>query len=168
MTQQISILAAALIAAGVVSPAFAADSTPDFLHTAAVANRFEIDSSKIALAKSPSDAVKEFAKQMVDDHMATAEKMKSAITAAGLDPKMVPEDLDDSHQKLLDKLKMADTKDFDKEYIDAQADAHKDAVDLFDNYAKDGSNVSIKEFAANTLPTLKAHKDHVDSLKKAQ
>lgn len=168
MTHQISILAAALIAAGVASAAFAADSTPDFLHTAAVANRFEIDSSKIALDKSSSDAVKEFARQMVDDHTATAGKMKDAISKAGLDPKMVPDDLDDSHQKLLDKLKKADAKDFDKEYLDAQADAHKDAVDLFDSYAKDGANAAIKEFAANTLPTLQEHKDHADSLKKAQ
>lgn len=168
MTYQISILAAALVAAGAITPAMAADTTPDFLHTAAVANRFEIDSSKIAVERTSNSAVKEFAQKMIDDHMATAGKMQDAVKSAGLDPKMVPDVLDDSHQKMIDKLKKADAKDFDKEYIDAQADAHKDAVDLFDSYAKDGENASIKEFAAGTLPTLKEHKDHVDSLKKTQ
>jgi putative membrane protein len=36
-------------------------------------------------------------------------------------------------------------------------DAHDEAVKLFDAYAKDGDNASIKQFAQKTLPVIQEH-----------
>ena len=70
------------------------------------------------------------------------------------------------HQKILDKLNSADAgKDFDKKYISAQLDAHKDTVKLFTKYSKDGKSPELRNFAAKTLPTLQDHLSHIKQLK---
>jgi putative membrane protein len=51
--------------------AFAAelrDAAQDFVDKAAVANTFEIDTSKLALKYAKGDDVKKFAQEMIDDH----------------------------------------------------------------------------------------------------
>ncbi|MGH6803154.1 MAG: DUF4142 domain-containing protein [Methyloceanibacter sp.] len=38
------------------------------------------------------------------------------------------------------------------------------AVELFDGYAEEGNNASLKQFAANTLPTIKQHREQAEKL----
>ena len=54
-------------------------STADFLNKAAVGNKFEIESSRLALDKSKSEAVRTFANMMIKDHGEAAVKMKAAV-----------------------------------------------------------------------------------------
>lgn len=46
-----------------------------------------------------------------------------------------------------------------------QTDAHKEAVSLFSDYSKNGTDPVLKQFATDTLPALQAHLDHVKQLK---
>jgi putative membrane protein len=146
-----------------VSPAYAI-STQDFVHTASIANEFEIESSQLALEKSQNDNIKKFAQRMVDDHTKTGEKMKEVLSSTDL--KVKPADkLDNKHQKMLDKLKSASNDNFDRQYVSIQNEAHREAVDLFDSYSKSGKDARLKGFASETLPTLKEHLEHVEQLK---
>jgi putative membrane protein len=47
-----------------------------------------------------------------------------------------------------------------------QVSAHKDAVSLFERYAKGGDNADLKAFAAKTLPRLKEHLKMAEDLNK--
>ena len=47
-----------------------------------------------------------------------------------------------------------------------QVDAHKDAVNLFERYAKGGDNADLKAWAAKTLPALQAHLKMAEEFKK--
>jgi putative membrane protein len=143
-------------------------ATTDFVKKAAVANQFEIDSSKLALEKSQDADIKTFAQKMVDDHTKAGEAFTAAVTEGKVDSALVPAKLDSKHQKELDKLSKADAKDFDKDYLKAQKDAHKDAVALFKSYSEKGDNEALKTFATNTLPTLEAHKTELEGLKKEE
>lgn len=147
-------------------PAYAnTASTTDFVHKASIANMFEIESSKVALNKSKDSKVKEFAQQMVDDHTKAGDKLKETLKSSKVDAK--PENsLDDKHEKMLEQLKSAKDTSFDSQYINMQRDAHKEAVDLFGSYSKEGDDNSLKDFAAQTLPTLKEHLSHVKNLSK--
>lgn len=42
--------------------------------------------------------------------------------------------------------------------------AHKEAVSLFERYAKGGDNSELKDWAAKTLPTLKHHLEMAQEL----
>ena len=47
-----------------------------------------------------------------------------------------------------------------------QQGAHKDAVNLFERYAKGGDNADLKAWADETVPALKHHKEMADKLTK--
>lgn len=159
-----------LMLAGLAFAAFApqahAFGTPkpdEFVQKASVANMFEIETSKLALTRSTNADVKAFAQHMIDDHTAAGTNLKATADKAGYGAN-VASTLDEKHQKKLDKLTKEDAEDFDDEYVDAQESAHKKAVKLFKSYADDGDNADLKGFAAQTLPTLEAHKTEVQAL----
>jgi putative membrane protein len=145
------------------APAMATPSTSTFLTNTAVANLFEIESSKAALAKTKNDKIKAFANLMVTDHTGAGTKFKQAVTDAKLTPPA--EKLDAKHQALVDDLKKKDGAAFDSAYVKAQHDGHVETVAMFEAYAKGGDNARMKQFANEMLPTLKAHLDQVSKLK---
>jgi putative membrane protein len=157
------ILALALL---LITPVFAAETpkdVTDFANNVAVANKFEIDTSQLALKYGQGDDVKKFAQQMVDDHTKAGSAFKAALAAANVTP---PKDaLDLTHKAKYEKLNLFTTqKGFDASYVSTQLDAHKDAVKLFQDYAQNGSPGPVKDFAAKTLPTLQHHLEMVTGL----
>jgi putative membrane protein len=140
-------------------PAVATDA---FLSKLAVGNKFEIDSSTLALSRSKSETVKTFASQMVSDHGQAAVKMKQAVTDAKL--KAPGDALDARHQAMLDDLKKKDGPAFDQAYVDAQLKGHEETVAMFEAYSTTGDNPRIKQFASDLLPTLRMHLENVRKL----
>ena len=155
---------AALLAT--TSFAHAATSAEEFVQKAAISGKFEIESSKLALERSTDADVKAFAQKMIDDHTMADTELKSTVKKAKLANDTLPKELDDKHAKILEKLKSAKAEDFNEDYLDAQEDAHEDAVKLFKNYAEKGENADLKKFASDTLPTLEAHHHSVEALDK--
>jgi putative membrane protein len=138
-------------------------STPDFVKEVATSDMFEIQSS--ALAKDKGNAAeKSFAGQMITDHTKTSTELKQLVSSGKVKAD-VPTALDSSHRSKLDKLKGASGKDFNSDYASDQVSAHKDAVSLFERYAKGGDNSDLKDWAGKTLPTLKHHLEMAEGLK---
>ena len=102
---------------------------------------------------------------MVTDHTKTSTELKGLVSSGKVKAEL-PAALDSSHQSKLDKLKAANGADFAKDYADMQVDAHKDAVGLFERYAKGGDNADLKTWAGQTLPALKHHLEMAQGLKK--
>lgn len=130
----------------------------EFVIKAASSDMFEIESSKLAKETSKSDEVKKFAEHMIADHTKSTKELTEAAKKAdmGLPVKML-----DDHAKLLEKVK-AGKGDFDKAYMDAQLTAHKEAVELFTNVAKNVKAPGLKAFAEKTLPVIKEHYEHAE------
>lgn len=152
---------AAILLAATSTAAFAAPTAQEFVTKASVAGMFEVETSNVALTHSSDADVKAFAKQMVTDHTAAGNTLKTIAAKEGLKPATA---LDSNHQEKLDELKTASKDDFNDTYISLQEDAHDDAVSLFGDYAKNGDNAALKQFAAKTLPTLEKHKAHIEKL----
>ena len=156
----------ALVALALCTPALAADvpaKTTEFVDKVAVANKFEIDTSQLALKYGKGEDVKKFAQQMIDDHTKAGQDFKAAVAAAKIkEPK---DALDVSHEAKYIKLRAFTTDSgFDASYIAEQLAAHQDAVDLFRNYSKNGEPGPLKDFATKTLPTLEHHLTMVQGL----
>jgi len=150
---------------GVNSVLGVAPKTEDFVTQVAVSDMFEIESSKLAQQKAASPQIKTFASQMVGDHGKTTAELKTLVSGGKVKAPL-PAVMDSSHQSKLDKLKGLSGADFDKQYVSDQQAAHKDAVDLFERYAKGGDNADLKNWAGKTVPALKHHKDMADKLPK--
>jgi putative membrane protein len=148
---------------GVNSVLGVAPSTADFVKQAALSDLTEIASSKLAQDRGDPNA-KAFAAQMVTDHTKTSNELKALVTS-GVKAE-VPASLDETHQKKIDKLKEAKNEDFTSDYASMQVSAHKDAVSLFERYAKGGEDPKLKEWAGKTLPHLQHHLEMAQNLNK--
>lgn len=137
--------------------------TATFVAQAGFGNMFEIESSKLALERSKAAPVKAFAQRMVDDHSAAAVKFKEAVLEAKLS--MPPDKLDAKRQAVLGELAGKPADDFDRAYIEAQHKAHVETVELFKGYAQGGEDTRMRAFAADMLPTLEAHLQHVAKMR---
>jgi putative membrane protein len=139
-------------------------STADFVKEVAISDMFEVESNKLAQAKGNAPE-KAFASQMVTDHTKTSTDLKGLVSSGKVKAEL-PTALDSSHQSKLDKLKGADGKDFSSDFDSMQVSAHKDAVSLFERYAKGGDNPDLKNWAGKTLPALKHHLEMAQDLSK--
>nr|WP_246229545.1 DUF4142 domain-containing protein [Mucilaginibacter humi] len=54
--------------------------------------------------------------------------------------------------------------DFDKAYVDKMVSDHKSTVDLFESESKNSKDADLKGFADKTLPTIKAHLEHINAI----
>jgi putative membrane protein len=148
---------------GVNSALGIAPKTEDFIKEAAMSDMLEIAAAKLAQQKGNADE-KKFAEQMITDHTKTSSELKSMVS--GELTAAIPTALDDSSQKKLDKLKGAKPEDFAGEYDPMQVSAHKDAVSLFERYAKGGDNSKLKDWAGKTLPALQHHLEMAQAMDK--
>jgi putative membrane protein len=149
---------------GVNSTLGIAPTTTDFVKEVAISDMFEIQSSTLAQDKGNAPE-KSFASQMVTDHTKTSTELKGLVSSGKVKAD-VPTALDSSHQSKLDKLKGESGKDFSSDFDSDQVSAHKDAISLFERYAKGGDNADLKDWAGKTLPTLRHHLEMAQKLKK--
>ncbi len=122
-----------------------APSTQDFVTKAAISDMAEIESSKLAVAKGDAKD-KAFAEKMIKDHTETSNELKQLVTSGKVKVNL-PTAMDTAHQSNIDKLKGLSGAEFKKAYDGMQVSAHKDAVALFERYAKSGDNADLKAFA---------------------
>jgi putative membrane protein len=145
---------------GVNSVLGVAPSTADFVKEAAISDMLEIEAGKIAEQKGSAEE-KKFAAQMIADHTKTSSELKGLSEGV-----QIPSSLDSSSQSKLDKLQEVKPESFAGQYAPMQVSAHKDAVSLFERYAKGGDNPKLKEWASKTLPALRHHLEMAQALDK--
>lgn len=145
----------------VVDPA---SRTADFANAVFYGNTLEIETSKVAQAKSRNADVKAFAAMIIRDHTAAQAKLKTWATAGAV---TLPTALDGPNQMLLDNIANADATGFDDKYLDTVIDAHESAIGKFESYASDGADPALKQTATELLPTLRAHFDRAKAIRDA-
>ena len=138
--------------------------TGAFVSNASQSDMYEVQAAQIAEKRSKNPDIKAFARMMVKDHTATMAAMGPLAKAAGQAP---ADKLDDRRQGFIDHLNKASDADFDKVYVDQQVAAHKEALDLMNGYAKDGSDAGLKDGAAKTAPKVQMHLDKISGIQTA-
>lgn len=137
----------------------AATDPAAFARLAASSNMLELETSTLALQRSQNDDIRAFAQKMIDDHTLAGEKMQTAAQTAGVEVSVEMTEADrDAAQALRDAA------DFDRAYLELQVKAHDAAVSLFETFSTEGAVGPMRDFATETLPTLKDHQGHVRSL----
>ncbi|ESW59880.1 MAG: membrane protein [Rhodobacter sp. CACIA14H1] len=147
--------------AGGQPPAVTTDE--DFLRLATSANLLEIRSSELILEKTRSPDIRAFAEAMIADHRAAAEQMAQAAGTTPPAPDSPDIMLEPRHATLMAQLEAAEGSP-DAAYIDLQRQAHEQAVALFTDYATNGQEGAVKDFAGATLPKLQEHLEKVQQL----
>jgi putative membrane protein len=135
-----------------------------FAMKAAQANLAEVELGKLALQKSTSDDVKKFAQQMVDDHSKALDELNDV---AGKKNITLPSALDAEHKKLSDRLSKLSGAAFDRQYMPAMVDGHRNVAAEVRKESQSGSDPDLKAWAAKTLPTVEAHLKHAETVNRS-
>jgi putative membrane protein len=135
--------------------AMMSSSDRKFAMMAAMGGMAEVEMARVALAKASSDAVKQYAQKMIDDHTtANAELMQIASTK-GITLPTAP---DAKHRAMMAKMERLSGAEFDRQYI--MMAGHKDhqkMEKLFRDESMRGRDADLKAFAARTLPVVQQH-----------
>ena len=129
-----------------------------FARTAAMSDLYEMEASRLAEQRSQNAQVKQFAQHMLRDHQKTTNELKGMLPQLqGVSAQQMPTGLDQQHQALVQQLQGAQGAEFDRVFAQQQLQAHQTAVELFRAYAQSGDNAQLKQWAAQTLPSLEEH-----------
>ena len=125
-----------------------------FVHAAAIGGMAEVELGKLAEQKGQNDAVKEFARRMVDDHSKANERLIGLAKEDGI---AVPDKLDPEHEAMRDRLNAASGAEFDLAYVAGQVADHQKTAQLLEHEIGSGQDVELKSFASDTLPVVLQH-----------
>lgn len=140
------------------------ENTSNFLLKAADGSLAEVAAGKIGEEKATQKAVKSFASQMVKDHTAVNDEVKTLASQLNI---TLPGAPGEDNQKMIADLGGKKAKDFDKDFIDMMVKDHKKTVDLFKDASDDDLHADVKSFIIATIPKLEAHLAKADSIQKA-
>lgn len=134
----------------------------DFLESAAQASHLEVQASRLALEKTRNADLKAFAQKMIDEHGKAGQQLAALAHGKGYD---VPTEPSLTQKARLKALGLRD-EGFDKAYAEEiGVGAHEDAVALFEKASNDVKDPDIRQFAIQTLPTLRQHLRMAGTLK---
>jgi putative membrane protein len=130
-------------------------STPDFVNKAIESNMFDVREAQMAEQKGDS-VDRSYARPDVLGHTKLIDDLKGMVNTGKVNAK-IPGAVDNDQQAKLDELGNLWGKSFDDAYSRDQRESHQDEIDLFQQYAQNGDNPTLKQWAAKMLPELKSH-----------
>jgi putative membrane protein len=136
----------------------------NFAKKAAEGGMAEVKLGQLAEEKGSSPAVKNFGRRMVQDHSKANNELKDVTSKENIP---LPNEMDKSDQATYDRLSKLSGDAFDRAYARDMVKDHSKDVSEFQNEAKNGKDESIKNFAAQTLPTLQNHLDQARQMEQA-
>jgi putative membrane protein len=147
---------------GATGTAGAANLDRDFVEDMIEDGMAEITLGQLAQQRASNPQVREFGDMMVRDHQKTGDELKQISSRHNL---QLDTTLDDDHNDLRERLSKLSGAEFDREYINAMVEEHQEAVDDVREKAENADNVELKQWAAQTLPTLQSHLEQARQLK---
>jgi len=134
-----------------------AEKDADFLAEAAGISLEEIALGELAASKATNTEVKDLGSMMVTEHQKSLEELKALAAKKSV---ALPEAMTDNAKEDLGKFSNKEAKEFDKDYCDKMVDGHKDAISKFEKASTDAEDADVRNWATQTLPTLRKHLDH--------
>lgn len=149
---------AVLLAAGLTTARAESDkgvlTAQTFVTKAVKDGMLQIQLGQLAADHAESDAVKEFAQRMVDDHTKTNEELTTLAEKKAWE---VPKEMGGGHESIKNQLERLDGKMFDREYMKMMVKDHEETVGVFRRYSESGDDPELKDWATKTLPDLESH-----------
>ena len=143
------------------SSAKLAPADRQFVRKAAEGGLAEVELGKLASEKADSPEVKQFGQRMVDDHTKANDQLKQVANEKGIP---VPDKLSAKDAATKAHLEKLSGKAFDRAYMRDMVTDHIKDVNEFRMESKNAKDPDVKNFASQTLPTLKDHLKEAKSI----
>lgn len=127
--------------------------TEKFIEEASAKGLAEIETARMALKKSDSTGVKQFAQKMIDEHTAANKELATIARNKNLE---TADDVELMNKAKALILRQRDGESFDVAYANNQVSAHEQTVELFKKASR-SKDREIKSYAEKMLPKLEGH-----------
>jgi putative membrane protein len=124
-------------------------------------NNAELIFSRLAVKQATSDAVRNFAQQMIADHTALGDQLRRLARYANVFP---PLWLDEDQQREYEKLQSLSGPDFDRVYLHDMQKGHFALIELLNMRQHYSRNQEIQDFISRNKATVKEHLHQVNDL----
>jgi putative membrane protein len=161
----VAVILSGLSSAGWAQSDQVSEQAKQFVHEAARSGIAEVKLGQMATERAESPDVRQFGQRMVTDHTKANDKLKSIAQDKNIE---VPTEMSTQHQQIAERLSDLQSTSFDRAYIRQMVEDHEKAVKLFSKEAQQGQDAELKEFAAETLPTLQEHLNMAKQLAQKQ
>lgn len=132
------------------------------LRDIAQANMAEVEAGKLALQKSQSAEVKQFAQMMVDDHSTGLKDVQHVAQSKGVE---LPGEPDRAQQREVKGLSGLEGADFDKKYMAKAGVAdHRKVHGMLQKVSTSAKDSDVKQLAAKMLPVVERHLKHAETM----
>jgi putative membrane protein len=153
---------AATSTSGTGSTAPLAPADQQFVTKAAEGGMFEVEIGKLAAEKASDPSVKSFGQMLADDHGAANDKLRQIASGHNV---ALPASLPADKKKEIDQLSKLSGAQFDKQFVKMVGiKDHQHDISEFEKASKTAQAPDLKDFATNTLPTLKKHLETAQKL----
>lgn len=130
-------------------------STPEFVKKAVLSNM--LDDQAARLAEQRGDSTEQnFARQVALDHTKATNAMKTMVSIGKVNAD-IPTALDSEHQQKLTELQNLWGQSFDDAYSRALLQSDQNEISLFEHYAQNGDDATLRQWATKMLAELKSH-----------
>jgi len=125
-----------------------------FIREAVQDNTLEVQLAQLAQQKTTHTDVLRLARQVLSDHTAMQNQWRALASSSGMNlkPGMGPR-----HREKVKRLEKASPSEFDRAYVTMQIQNDQDYVEYFAKEGRATHSASVRNWAANDLPTLQQH-----------
>ena len=146
---------------------WAATSGTHFVAAVVNADNYRMKAAALALKRSPSADVRDFARALWENALEDTRRLQWTLTTETpyfvLWTQITPE-----YMFVLDELVALNGDDFDQRFIAQQTASLSQALALAEGYARAGDDLVLKEFAARSIPQIKAQLDSLAAIRTEQ
>jgi len=138
-----------------------AAASTTFAATAAQDGMIEVALAGLALRKSRSNQLRQFAQRVVQDYARSNGELDSIARCKGL---ILPTEVDAKHTALVVSFNAKSGSAFDEAYLKHMGRKHSEATTLFESASRSG-DPDVVAFARKGLSTLREHQVLADNLR---
>jgi putative membrane protein len=129
-------------------------SDKKFMTEAAQGGLAEVEFGQIASERATSNAVKQYAQRMIEDHTQVNNQLKQLAAEKGV---TLPTSIGSKNEQVKQSLTKVSGATFERQYMSQMLEDHQKDVSAFETQAQQGQDTDVKAFAAQALPTLQEH-----------
>lgn len=134
-----------------------------YVQKSALGYKFDVESSELALRKSQTPSIRDFALDMIKAHRQSSADLTDAVKSGHVKVAL-PTALDPQQQQLLQTLRTESGAQFERTYLQAQLQGHREALDRHRAYGQAGDNGALKQFANQATPWVQQNLANLEAL----
>ncbi|SFG62781.1 DUF4142 domain-containing protein [Pontibacter chinhatensis] len=135
-----------------------------FAAEAASASMLQVQLGEAATGKAVSPEVKGLAEEMVTAHQGILNDLRDMADRGNF---VLPTTLGDAHHKVYQEVTDKSGISFDLSYLRRIVDQNRELLERYEDIAKNGKVMELKQYASKQVPLLKQHQQILERLEKS-